>query len=191
MSTPVKDPTWKGALAAALLFLLGAVAGVAGDRIWLRGVPPAEAAEPLTVAGLSSALNLDPAQGARVRSVLDSLQTVVSEAAQAGADSLRSVSVEGRRRLEDALPPDRRAAFQQWMEQRHAQMMRGMGGGMMGRGRRMGPRAGRGGMRGPGDTTRPRRGGGRGMTGPGMMQAPDSGRGRMMGPGMMRRDTGG
>jgi hypothetical protein len=191
MSTPGTDPTWKAALAAALLFLLGAVAGVAGDRMWLRGVPAAEAAEPLTVAGLSSALNLDPAQGARVRSVLDSLQTVVSQAALAGADSLRSVSVEGRRRIEEALPPDRRAAFRQWMEQRHAQMMREMGGGMMGRGRMMGPQGRRGGMPGTADTLRAPRGGRRGMRGPGMMQAPDSGRGRMMGPGMMRRDTGG
>jgi hypothetical protein len=191
MSTPRTDPTWKAALAAALLFLLGAVAGVAGDRVWLRGVPAAEAAEPLTVAGLSSALNLDPAQGARVRSVLDSLQTVVSQAALAGADSLRSVSVEGRRRLEEALPPDRRVAFQQWMEQRHAQMMREMGGGMMGRGRMRGPRAGRGGMRGAGDTVRPPFGGRGGGMGPRMMHGPDSGRGRVMGPGMMRSDTGG
>jgi hypothetical protein len=126
-----------------------------------------------------------------VRSVLDSLQTVVSQAALAGADSLRSVSVEGRRRIEEALPPDRRAAFRQWMEQRHAQMMREMGGGMMGRGRMMGPQGRRGGMPGTADTLRAPRGGRRGMRGPGMMQAPDSGRGRMMGPGMMRRDTGG
>lgn len=182
MITRTMSPTWKAGLASALVFLMGGVAGVAADRLWLGGVPEAEA-QPLTVAGLSAALDLDPAQGARVRSVLDSLQTDVSEAAQAGVDSLRSISLEGRRRLEDALPPDRRAAFQQWMRQRHAQMMEEMGGGMMGRGRMMGPGAMRGGPRGGPGRMRGRGGGRRGMMGPGAMQRPDSGRRGMTGGG--------
>lgn len=182
MNTRAMGPTWKAALASALLFLLGGVAGVAADRLWLGGVPAAEA-QPLTVAGLSAALDLDPAQGARVRSVLDSLQSEVSEAARAGVDSLRSVSLHGRRRLENALPPDRRAAFQAWMQRRHAQMMEEMGGGMRGRGRMMGPGGMRGGPQGGPGRMRGRGGGRRGMMGPGTMQGPDSGRRGMMGGG--------
>ncbi len=177
------DPRWKGTLAAVLLFGLGTVAGVAGDRIWLGLAPTVAEAAPLTPDGMATALHLDAAQGARVRAVLDSLQSEVARGAAEGPDSLRVAAERARRRLENALPPDRRPQFQQWMQQHHDRMMRRMrggamgGGGMMGRG--MGPR-----MTAP-DTTVPpgqgrggqRRGGRRG--------------GAMMGGGMMGPDSGG
>lgn len=156
------SPKWQALLATATIFFLGAVAGIAADRVWLGRSPAVAEAATLTPEGMDAALDLDAAQAARVRAVLDSLRTEVVQAAQAGPDSLRDVARRGRQRLQDALPADRRASFQQWMQQHHARMMQEMGGGM---------------MQGPG-------------MGPVMMGRP-GGAGRMMGPGRARRDTGG
>jgi len=118
---------------------------------------------------MARALDLDSAQAARVQAVLDSLRVEVAQAVREGPESLRSVALSGRRRLEEALPTDRRVRFQQWMQEHHARMMRRMGGGMM-----------RDGAMAPGTTPVP-------DTPGGMTPARDSGRG-MMGPGMMHRD---
>lgn len=185
----------KGALVAALLFLLGAVAGVAVDRVWLGRWPSEAQAAPLTVDAMADALDLDASQNGRVRRVLDSLRADLARAAQAGPDSLRDAAQRGRRRLEEALPPDRRPHFEAWMDEHHARMMQMMGSGMMhssdsgGMMRVPGetpPDSGT--MMGPGvirtDTGRG------GMMRPGMM-GPDSGSDGMMGSGMMRPDSGG
>ncbi len=192
------DPRWKGTFAALLLFAFGAVAGVAGDRIWLGMAPVAAEAAPLTPEGMVRSLDLDPVQGARVRSVLDSLRGEVARAAAAGPDSLRDVAQRARQRLEDVLPPDRRPQFQRWMQQHHDRMMARMGGGMMGRGMMRGGGRGGGMMRGgpPGDSGAMRPGpGGRGRmmggTGRGGMMG-GSGRGGMMGgSGATGSDSGG
>lgn len=162
------DPRWQAALAALVLFGLGALTGVAGDRLWLGRAPAAAEASTLTAQGMVTALHLDAAQEARVRAVLDSLHGDLARAAQGGTDSLVSAALQGRRRLEAALPPDRRQSFQAWMQQHHASMMEQMGGGMMG------PRGGTGGD----SATSP---GGAHMQGrmPGMMRGEDSGTGMM------------
>lgn len=178
--TGAMNPKWQAALATTLIFLLGAVAGVAADRVWLGRAPAVAQAATLTPAGMEAALNLTPSQAARVRAVLDSLRGEVVQAAQAGPDSLRDVAQRARQRLEEALPMDRRASFQEWMQQHHARMMQQMGGGMMqgGAGMRpmgpgmMGSPAGGGRMMGPPDSTggaKQPRGGMSGMMGPGMM----------------------
>ncbi len=153
MTTGGRNMAWKGIFAAALLFVLGVVTGVGADRIWLGQREVRTGPGPLTPAALSEALGLNPSETDRVESVLDSLQVQVSEAFQAGPDSLRSVALRARARLEEALPPNRRAHFQEWMQEHHNRMMQEMGGGTM-RGR-----GGRGGMM------------------RGMMQSPDTGRG--------------
>lgn len=145
---------WMGALVAALLFLLGTVAGVAIDRLWLDASPAAAEAAPLTVEGMGDALELDQGQSARIRALLDTLRVDMSQALMEGPDSLRTMARHARERLEEALPPDRRMRFRDWMQDHHARMMEHMGGGMMGPGGGMGP----GMMRG----RQPRNGGGRG-----------------------------
>ncbi|HZD80660.1 MAG TPA: hypothetical protein VE646_11565 [Actinomycetota bacterium] len=170
------NPSRKAALATAVIFLVGAAAGMAADRVWLGLWPPRAEAASLTPEGLVRALDLDSTQRARVDAVLDSLQVEMTGAVTAGPDSLRSVARRGRQRLEDALPPDRRAPFRQWMQAHHARMMQYMGRGMMGPDSGAGPPMTPGGRMGPG-MMRPD-----GGMGPGMM-GPDSGRGTgMMGP---------
>ncbi len=187
------DPRWKAALAAAVLFLAGAVAGVAGDRAWLGRWPSSAEAAPLTPDAMSRALDLDPGQRARVRSVLDSIRIEMSQALEQGPDSLRAVAQRGQERLRQALPPDRRGRFRTWMQWHHARMMQQMGGGMMGPRGGRGPGAGPGGGMGPGPMRR---------RGPGGMMGTDSptgGRGGMMGSdsftggrgGAMGSDSGG
>lgn len=183
-------PRTKAALATAVIFLLGVTAGVAGDRIWLGLRPPTTEAAALTSEAMAEALDLTPTQRTRVSRVLDTLRVEMTRAvATGGPDSLRSVARQARQRLEDALPPDRRGAFREWMETHHARMMEHMGGGMMGRPGmdpgRMGPDSAAPGMMTPG----------RGM-GPGTMD-PGSTNSGMMGPGqmgpgmMMGRDSSG
>lgn len=163
MNTRPMNPLGKAALASAVIFLLGAVAGGTMDRVLLARSPAVAAAATLTPEGMAQALNLDAAQGARVNSVLDSLSAEVSQAVQGGPDSLRDVARRARQRLENALPPDRRASFQTWMQQHHARMMEQMGGGIMGSGA--------------------------GMT-PGMMQSTDTTTSGMMGRRRMGTDSG-
>lgn len=189
------ESAWKGALVATLLLLVGVVAGVSADRIWLRHGVAAPAAASLTPEAMARALDLDPVQDARVRSVLDSLQVEVGQALQSGPDSLGTVARRARQRLEQALPADRRARFRDWMQEHHARMMDQMGGGAMGGGPGMGagmmpapdtPRNGvNGGMMMQGrDTTRD------GGMGPGMMSPPDTGTAEGPGPGMMKVPAG-
>jgi hypothetical protein len=146
-----RSTAFKGLLAAGFLFVLGVVTGVGADRIWLGQRGASAGPGPLTPAALARALDLNPGEADRVESVLDSLQVQVADAFQQGPDSLRSVALRARARLEQALPPDRRGPFQDWMQEHHNRMMREMGGGMM---------RGRG---GPGGMMR------------GMMQGPDTG----------------
>lgn len=191
------DPRWKAALAAAVLFLAGAVAGVAGDRVWLGRWPSSAEAAPLTPDAMSRALDLDPGQRARVRSVLDSIRIEMSQALENGPDSLRTVAQRGQERLQQALPPDRREQFRTWIQWHHARMMQRMGGGMMGPRGGRGPGMGPGGGMGPG----PMRRGPGGMMGTdspmggrGGMMGSDSGaggRGGMMGGGATRADSAG
>lgn len=186
MSANGISPQTTAALAVAVIFLLGATAGVAGDRIWRGLRPPTAEAAALTPEAMAHALDLTPTQRTRVHRVLDTLRVEMTRAVAAGgSDSLRSVARRARQRLENALPPDRRAPFREWMQSHHARMMEHMGGGMMDR-PGMGP-----GMMGPDSAAPPMMGPGRGMdpgmmhpdsTGPGMMMGRDSG-----GGGMMRR----
>lgn len=183
MSAPGMDPRWKAGLVAFVIFALGVGAGVSADRLWL-GRTAAAGPPPITVASMAEALRLDAPERARMRALVDSLQPDIARAAAQGPDSLRTATMHARQRIEDALPPDRRADFLRWLDARHARMMehmrgmmrRGMGPGMM---RRMGPgrRPGMGRPPGPGmppAAGAPPRGGRR--MGPGM------------GPAMMRRD---
>lgn len=174
MSPARLGPRWQAGLIAVALFGLGAVAGVVADRAWTARSAGAASAPPLTVGSMAEALGLDAPTRSRVQALLDSLQPEIAGAAVVGPDSLREVTRRAHARLMDALPPDRRAEFQRWIEARHARMlerMRGMMPGMMGPGRRPGMGPGMGpGMMGPG-RMRPgsagARPGGPGPAGPG------------------------
>lgn len=122
---------------------------------------------------LADSLHLGGAERARVRQVVDSLDAAIVRASERGAESLQVTAASARQRLEAALPPNRRAAFQTWMQRHHARMMQMMGqagmmrgmGGPSGRGM-MGPGTGPGGGATMGPAGRGPRGGGS-MTGRG------------------------
>lgn len=167
----VLGPRSRAGLAAAALFLAGVVVGTAADRLWLGRAPSEAEAAPLTVRGLGRALDLDPAERARVGAVLDSLRGEVATAAEQSPESLRVVARRARGRLEEAIPADRREAFRVWMQGHHQRMMQ-----------RMGPMM-RGGMP-MHEMMGPEGGPGTEMMGPGM------GRDSASGGGMMRRGPG-
>jgi hypothetical protein len=203
-------PGLKASLVIAVTFVLGMIAGAAADRI-VRRPTPEPPLPPLTIQDMAHALALDPAERARVGAVLDSLRPEIASAAAQGPDSLELATRRARRRIADALPPGRRAQFQQWLDARHShmiQMMRrfgpGMGPGMMGPGaaapgfgRRMtgfGPGPGPGGRPAPGPDTAPPAGRAPTDTGPGPgatasmgSPAPRGGEPSRMGGGMMGR----
>ena len=160
MSGPGAGATRKAALAASLIFILGLVAGLGVDRLWMAR-DEVRGTRALTSEAMTAALDLDASEAARVRAVLDTLRVELARAAEAGPDSLGSAARRGRQRLEAALPAERRERFRTWMSEHHARMMGEMRGGMMGP-----PAAG--------------------MGRPGMM---DSAGGMMMGPEMMGGDS--
>jgi hypothetical protein len=154
MSPWSPGPRWQAGLIAAVLFGLGVVAGVVADRAWMARSAGAAPAPPLTVASMADALGLDGATRERVAALLDSLQPEIARAAAVGPDSLRGATMRAHARLMEALPPDRRAEFQRWLDARHAHMlerMHHMMPGMMGPGGRPGMSPGMGpGMMRPG-----------------------------------------
>lgn len=117
---------WKAALTAAFLLVVGVVLGVAIDRLWLR--PGHVDRPPLTAEVMADELQLTGPEEARVRQVLDSLETEISEAAGMGPDSLHAAARRARQRLERALPPHARPEFRRWMERHHRRMMEEMHG---------------------------------------------------------------
>lgn len=126
MRFSMTNPRTRAAVAATLLFGLGALVGVAADRWWsFRTLSELEAA-PLTAAAMADALDLDSAQQARVAALLESLQASVVHAAQEGPASLQAAARDARRRLEEGLPPDRRERFRSWMSGHHERMMEHM-----------------------------------------------------------------
>ncbi len=183
MSPWPADPRRTASLALAFIFAAGVLVGVAVDRVWIGRLPAAASATPLTVEALADSLHLGSAERARVRQVVDSLDAAIVQASAHGAESLQVTAASARQRLEAALPPDRRAAFQTWMQRHHARMMQ-----MMGRQGMMGSREGPGG----GGTAGPATPRGRGATmGLGAAGGAGAGPGRgMMGGGMMGGMTG-
>lgn len=170
MSRSMSNPRLKAGLVAAALFALGAVAGVAGERLVSRRAIAAPGPSPLTVQDMAGALNLEPGETERVGAVLDSLSPEFARASQQGPDSLRFATMRARARIAQVLPPARRPEYWRWLDEHHArmmQMMRGMGRGMTGPGM-MGPGTG---GRGAGPGRGAPRGGtvGGGMMGSGMM----------------------
>ncbi len=128
---------WKAALTAAFLVVVGIVLGIAIDRLWLA--PGHVDRPPLTAEALAEELELTASEEARVREVLDSLETEISEAAGMGPDSLHAAARRARQRLERALPPHARPEFRQWMERHHRRMMKEMHGPGPGHGDEMRP----------------------------------------------------
>ena len=134
MTRPTWDTRWRVGLPAVLVFIWGAMAGVAIDRFWLTdGARATEllAAAPLTAQSLAEDLELDASQKARIDALLDSLRPVLERAAVQGPDSLQAAARMARQRLEEALPDDRRPPFERWMSDRQAQMMDDMRSGNM------------------------------------------------------------
>ena len=130
MKPSLTDPRAKAVVAAVLLIVFGAAAGITADRLLTGRAPAPAGAEPLTLTALSEALDLDAAQQTRVGEVLDSLEAEIAAAASRGADSLREVARTASRRLEESLPSDRRSGFRTWMQQHGQRMMRDMWRGM-------------------------------------------------------------
>ena len=123
MTLSITNPRAKAAIAAALLFALGAIAGAAADRWWSARALSGREASPLTTAAMADALDLDTAQQARVRALLSDLEASVAQAALEGPGSLQRAARDARRRLEAELPPDRRERFRDWMSGHHDRMM--------------------------------------------------------------------
>jgi hypothetical protein len=159
MSAWLADPRRKAGAVVGLVFVVGVLAGIALDRVWRGQLPSPVTAAPLTVDALADSLRLDSGQRARVRQVVDSLDTEILRASTKGPEALRLTAQQAQQRLEDAVPADRRSDLQAWMQRHHARMMRLMGGGSM-----MGPGMQHGrSMMGPTSA-------GSGMMGGGMMQ---------------------
>lgn len=114
----------KAGATALLLLLTGGALGVLMDRMWLR--PTEVEATALTAEALAAHLDLRPAEEARVRALLDSLDTEMMLAAQEGPDALVTAARSAHARLEAALPPDARPAFHGWMRHHNSQMMERM-----------------------------------------------------------------
>lgn len=111
---------WRAAATAALLLITGAVMGIMVDRMWLD---PAEVeAAPLTADALVTDLGLAPSDAAHVQALLDSLHVEIGMAMQEDPDSLAPLVRSAQRRIEEALPPDVRPAFRDWMRAHHRQM---------------------------------------------------------------------
>jgi hypothetical protein len=113
---------WKPTLPAFMLFGIGAIAGVAVDRLWNTGGPSQLLAAPLTVESMAGALELGAAEQARVTALLDTLQSDISYAVSQGPDSLQAAARLARQRLEQALRPAVRSRFRQWMNENHEMM---------------------------------------------------------------------
>jgi hypothetical protein len=111
----------KAAAVAVLLLLAGGAAGVIVDRVWL--LPRAAGTFPLTAHAMAARLELGPVEEARIRTLLDSIHTDVTAAADHGPDSLRHTAQNAHLRIEAALPPEARPAFRSWMHDHHRQLM--------------------------------------------------------------------
>lgn len=114
------DARWRAAATAALLLVTGAVMGILVDRMWLA--PPEVEATPLTADALVTDLGLSPSDAANVHALLDSLHAEIGMAMQEDPDSLTPLVRDAQRRIEEALPPDVRPAFRDWMRAHHEQM---------------------------------------------------------------------
>ncbi len=119
----------KAAAAAGMLLLTGALLGISLDRMWFRA--PANAMQ-LTVNELSEHLDLAPAEDARMRALLDSIEPDIAVATAHGVDSLQSTALRAHERIEAALPAESRTKFRDWIRDHHDEMrkrMHGDGGG--------------------------------------------------------------
>lgn len=126
MNEPKTGTRRKAAAAAVLLLLAGGLLGVLVDRLWL--VPREAEAAPLTAHAMATRLDLNAAEEARIRALLDTLHSEMTAAAQQGPDSLHSASRNAHQRIEAALPPDARVEFRAWLREHHRQMMERMDG---------------------------------------------------------------
>jgi hypothetical protein len=118
---------WKAAAAAALLLLTGGVTGVLVDRLLLT--PHDVHTMPLTAQALAARLDLNPAEEARVRALLDTMHAEVTTATRHGPDSLLVTARSAHRRIEAALPPDARPEFRAWLHEHHRLLMQRIGDG--------------------------------------------------------------
>lgn len=127
---------WRAAIAAALLIALGAFLGVSIDRIWLVTFGARDQQSQVSVEALSTALRLDTREKQELAALVDSIGWSIAEAIEQNPDSLPQVARRARDRLEEAVPPDARPRFRNWMDGRRSEMLDRMRGRGMMRGRR-------------------------------------------------------
>ncbi|MEO5509126.1 MAG: hypothetical protein ABIV28_08630 [Longimicrobiales bacterium] len=112
----------KAAAAAALLFIAGGLTGASVDRMWLN--PSQHADMQLTAGELSDHLRLNASDEARMRALLDSIEPDIAAASELGADSLRASAARAHERLEQALPPESRQGFRDWLVEHHNKLVK-------------------------------------------------------------------
>jgi len=146
---------WRAAFAAALLLIIGGFLGVCVDRLWLVAFSDRGNDSQVSVEMLSSALNLNGQQRDEMKALVDSIGWAISDAIERNPGSLSEVARDARARLEQAVPPEQRPRFRNWMSGRRSEMLDRMRGRGMGRGGGRG-RGGGGGGRGGGGGPPPR-----------------------------------
>ncbi len=134
MKTSTRQARLRAAGTMAFLLVVGAMLGIAVDRIWLMPTPME--ANPLTAGAMSERLGLSPEEEAELDSLLDSLHGVIAEAAGEGPEALRAATEAAHRRIAETLPPESRMLFHSWMQEHRNHMMHRM---HMGSGRGGGP----------------------------------------------------
>lgn len=110
----------RAGMTAVLLLLTGLVLGIGIDRhvLLARDRP-----EPLTVDGLIESLELPPDAATHVRALFDTIHADLVAAARVGPDSMAAAAEQAHDRIEEALPPESRNGFHEWLRAHHRLLM--------------------------------------------------------------------
>jgi len=119
-------PRLRAAGTAIALVLFGALLGITVDRLLHEPVPVARA--PLTADAMAARLGLAAEDEARLRALVDTLNSEVLAAMAEGPEALLAATHAAHLRIEASLPEEARTAFHSWMREQHRQIMHHMEG---------------------------------------------------------------
>lgn len=125
-TSSTRTPRLRAAGAAIALVLFGALLGITVDRLLHDPGPVAQAS--LTADAMAARLGLAAEDEARLRALVDTLNTEVLAAMAEGPDALLAATHAAHLRIEASLPEEARTSFHAWMREQHRQMMHHMEG---------------------------------------------------------------